>query len=1011
MRGLAYFCVVVAGVVFLAPAVGQTRGSAAANASLTQSQQQELKKAEDLNSRFTTLYNAGKALESAQFAEESLAIRRKILGEEHIDTAISMNNYGLALHAQGRNTHARPLLEQTLKVYLRVYGDEHSFTANAHNNLGLVLLALNDYATARPHFEKAVTIWTKVLGEEHASTATALNNLGMLLQDQGDATGALRYYERALNIRLKVLGREHHNTASSLNNLGYLLKQQGNYGAARSYYEQSLEINKKLLGEFHPNTASSRGNLGLLLRAQGDYAEAERHLEQAVAICEEVFGNEHAETAKALNNLGLLYQDQGFYTKAQPYFERALEIRKKVLAENHLDTAMSFDTLGYQYRILGNNDAAQRHYDRALEIRKNVLDKEHPLLAMTYNNISGLMNAKGDYAASEKYLRKALQIRMKVLGEEHPDTSSTLNNLSGALAVQGKIREAIEVLDRSRRGSVNFMIRNLAFLDATSQAKFLLSQNVKWHGALSIVYANQTNPFALTSTANWLINGKGVSSAVLAEQQLLQRVSDDPKVKGSIERLEVVRRDLATLVMSTPQRAEAESRKKLIAQLIEEERKLNRQIAQDTVSSTDPGQWIELDEVRQSIASGSVLINFVRMPIFKFDSVRRVAPWEPAHYLAWLIPASGEGEVRFIDLGLADELDVKIGSLRKKMSDVNSKESFDKELQRCAQQVWKPIAEKISDDINGIVISPDGALWLLPWACLPTGKDRFLIEDYALRYVISGRELVESSSLKGNAWPLVFADPTFDLAPDERRNAVEAIFRNEKVDWDTKGGTTSRSAIGKVAALPGTRAEADSIAPSLERITGKKPVSYLGKYALETVVKRVDRPRMIVLSTHGFFRPLQTSKDDTQPATNSKTVDNPLLRCGLLLAGCNQPAIGPDDGVLTGMEIVGMDLRGTELVVLSACETGLGDVHDGEGVAGLRQAFQLAGAQGVVSTLWSVPDRDSAIIMKDFFANLAQGDSKAEALRNAQLKRVASRRQRYGSAHPFYWAAWTMTGR
>jgi CHAT domain-containing protein len=214
--------------------------------------------------------------------------------------------------------------------------------------------------------------------------------------------------------------------------------------------------------------------------------------------------------------------------------------------------------------------------------------------------------------------------------------------------------------------------------------------------------------------------------------------------------------------------------------------------------------------------------------------------------------------------------------------------------------------------------------------------------------------------------------------------------------------------LGTAARLPGTKTEAEAVLPQLEIFTSSKASVYSGQLALEAVFKSLHQPRVLVLSTHGFFVEEKVSANDSQSASN------PLLRCGLLLAGCNKPIdtslVDGEDGILTGLEIVSADLRGTELVVLSACETGLGEVRNGEGVAGLRQAFQLAGARTVVSTLWQIPDRETAKLMANFFTALAQTSDKAQSLRESQLKLIEARRDRNGAAHPFFWAAFTITG-
>ena len=208
--------------------------------------------------------------------------------------------------------------------------------------------------------------------------------------------------------------------------------------------------------------------------------------------------------------------------------------------------------------------------------------------------------------------------------------------------------------------------------------------------------------------------------------------------------------------------------------------------------------------------------------------------------------------------------------------------------------------------------------------------------------------------------------------------------------------------LGRINRLPGTAIEAEAVIPKLKQLAGVAPQLFTDKEAVAGAFRAVKGPRVVIFATHGFFLPEQEKK-----------IESPLLRCGLLLAGCNQAANakpGEETGVLTGLEIVGTDLRGTEMVVLSACETGLGDVQNGQGVAGLRQAFQLAGAESVVATLWQIPDVQSAQLMVGFFDNLTKKLPRDEALRAAQLEQIKTRRDRFGAAHPYFWAAYTLTG-
>jgi CHAT domain-containing protein len=331
------------------------------------------------------------------------------------------------------------------------------------------------------------------------------------------------------------------------------------------------------------------------------------------------------------------------------------------------------------------------------------------------------------------------------------------------------------------------------------------------------------------------------------------------------------------------------------------------------------------------------------------------------------------------------------------------------------------------------IVCPDGQIALVPFECLPVEDDKYLVEVRKLSYLGAGREVVTYSRQAEKAEkagpPVLVGAPDFDFRAD--------LHQAELGKMGLAAGAMKVRGVGGsrelrqvlFAPLPATGPEVEGAAKLLG---GNK---LLGRQALEGAIKQVSAPEILYLATHGFFLPDQAQEDggdlmaplmsylqesDRGGPPGLKAPDqrlwleSPLLRCGLALAGANRreaPRAGDiDDGILTGVEVSGLNLSGTRLVVLSACQTGLGDIRQGEGVMGLRRAFLLAGARRVLATLWMIPDRETNQVMSDFIVRWKAGTPAVDALREAQLAMISQLRHSHGHAHPFYWAAFTMTG-
>lgn len=976
------------------------------------------------------LYELERYREAKLYYERAIKAYRATVGEANEDYILTQFGYGKTLRLLTELNKARTVLKKALKAASELYGPREYTVVEIVEELGFTELDDDKPEEARKCFLAALKIYPYLSEEDQSMQLWCLTSLATAETSLGNDAAAKEYLDKAYQNAARSFGEDSYEMTEVLLALGTYYQGKSDLATARRHYERVVNITNQI-GE----SDSEEARLASVYLAQifidlGDYVTAEQLLTKTYRQEIELYGEDSVQPYYTLWDIGYLYDMQDKHPQARDAYGKVLTGLKRHLSEDHSSVVMIQSDIASVDQLLLHYDEAREGFEGLRDIHLQKYGENSIEFGALLFNLGWLEHDFGNYEIAREYYDQAIKVFENRLGPSNPETLQLKMMRASLAASERKWPEAVRLFDQMIRESKEFYSTLLASLSPTEQLLFLKnSEDLSL--MVSVAIANQDDPEVVATTMNWLLNAKGVSQETLAARETLTRDLDDVESRNLAQQLLKIRQELAGLALSRPEEGTVDERAKRITELTQQEETLARQLADRVGEPLAQSKWVELDSIRQALAADQTMINFFELRPWDYFSVKTGRNrFSKARYFAYIIPPTGKGEVKLVDLGESSKIDKIVSKIRSWIGDSDAREAFLAESGEVAtesewqtlfaqakQKIWDPLAQHFPDETKQLVLSPDGALWLMPWNTIPIGDDRYLIEDYSLRFLTSGRELVLPKKKAAIGAPLLFADPSFDLSPDSVRSAVQSIFRSVDIQ-KLPAGAISRTAIPQVTPLPSTRLEALAISPSVSNICGKEPIQYLGKFALETVAKEVKSPRVLVLSTHGFFLPEQGSTTGRSTVSNASSTrklkagipENPLLRCGLLLAGCNNPTARGDDGILTGMEILGLDLRGTELVVLSACETGVGTVNSGEGVAGLRQAFQLAGAEAIVSTLWQVPDRDSALLMKDFFEQLAEGKSHPEALRQAQIKRIESRRQRYGAAHPFYWAAWTLTG-
>jgi tetratricopeptide (TPR) repeat protein/CHAT domain-containing protein len=996
----------------------------------------------------------------------SLSILEAALGPDHMEVASSLTDLANLCWHKGKYSEAEPLYGRVLAVLEKTEGPDHPDVATALNNMGNLCLRQGKYVEAIGLFERSLAIREKAFSPEHRQVAMSLNGLAFAYNKLGDYPRAGATYERTLAIREKTLGPGHPAVGRTLNNLASVEMNQGRYAEAEALLRRAVLVREQALGPDHPDVAQSLNNLAVLCTRQGRFAEAEPHYERALKIWQKAFGPDHPKHAITLTNLALLCVRQTRYAEAEAYYKDALSVRKNGLDPEHPDIAMSLNNLAMLYVRLCEYQRADSLFNLALSMRQQAFGPEHPTVALSLSGLAGSYIEQGRYVEADTLYRRALAIREKVFRPDHPDVAGTLFNLADLCTRQGRYGEADSLnecalsIRQALFGQDHYTVAQsleamceLRRLEGRKPEAAKLAEEalrIRWRNFVengdvlsesnALIYSHLLRKSAgdyfsccsdlgfgdrdrAQSTADMAFRAKGQVSDGIFERQRRLVEETDSTILAVAESLRLAKFLLAKLFVAGSgkdmerYRAKTDSLAEVASDL---EADLSRRSA--SYRQKQAAKDVSAGRIASLLPPNSVLVEYIRYQHREVESGHSVP-----HYMVVVLP--GGGRPAITDLGLAAKIDASIGKWRSHMLQVaaSGRPPTVVDEQDCRRlgaevynSIWRPI-EAYTEGRDLVFVAPDGALNLVSFAGLADEPSRYLIERYPICYLASGRDLIR---LAGEAEParglFALGDPDYAASVAQRLPGSEGHMDSvPEVAYVTRNIRSTRGELQDltVPSLPGTRREVELIAEAWEETTAEPLVVHLGRDASEESFKAgAPGSRVIHLATHGYFLEgdLKTNLPAGEPGSDLDYVgENPLLLSGLFLAGANlhgegADSLGAEDGILTAYEVSAIDLKGTELVVLSACETGLGEVEEGEGVYGLRRAFQIAGARTVISALWPVSDEATADMMSSLYAR--QDESIPETMRRIQLGKIGDLRRSEQPDHPFTWAGFVALG-
>ncbi|MGC3946894.1 MAG: CHAT domain-containing protein [Chryseolinea sp.] len=830
---------------------------------------------------------------------------------------------------------------------------------------GELAYATRKFAFAEKRFNSAMIIYERAGLTDEIGYSKALADQGLLYSTMGRFSQAMDYTTKALELRKAKFGENNIGVASSLNNLAVLQFDLANYNESEKTFDAALLIIEKNAGKTAMQYGIVQNNRAMLYQTIGRYQQADEILKQAITIAEGLGDSKSKNGLKFLSNQALLYQQMGKYDDADAIYQ-TMEHR---LGKTNPDYASMLNSQAALYMLMGKEDKVEELLKKSQAIFKTSFGGDSPAFAKSTSDLGNFYRYKGRYSEAQPLLDKSLLIREKSFGVDHPLFVQSQEDIAILYWKKKEYDKAYSAYKSVMDKSVNFINRYFASMSEAEKSKywdvlsprfqrfynFAIEASPSLPSVLRDMYEYQMATKALLLSATNRIKRNILASGNkdlikdynvwIDQKETLARYYQYSKDELKEQKINL---DSMTTAANAMEKRLSEQSKEFVAGY--------------------GGKAVGYEEVKSSLAENEAVVELIR--VSQFDQ-----KFTPEARYAALIVTRQTDLPRLIVLDNGGQLDSRYAkfyrnAIQQRIQDEHSYEQY-----------WRRIADGLGDK-KIIYVSPDGVYNQINLNTLKQPDGSYSINTYDFVTLGNSKDLLALKNKKKTA---------------TTRKAMLLGFP----DYGSKD----------VAALPATKLEIEGINRTLKS-AGYTATSYMQKTASEANLKTSNSPTVMHIATHGYFL-----KDVEVTGTGfgihmENATENPLLRSGLLLTGGGKTVSGEqepslrsnDNGVLTAYEAMNLNLQGTSLVVLSACETGLGEVKAGEGVYGLQRAFQVAGAEALVMSLWKVDDAATQQLMTNFYSSWIKLGDKHKAFKQAQLQLMTKYKD------PYYWGAFVMMG-